>query len=981
MILNKHFQEWVNSAVEPDIVNLNVISLSQFEPYDRLLYALPDKERRNDGRIRDKWLRRYAHVEHGGWWCNGVDVLTGEDAIWGQFKPDLPYHYKEQSKGFGSTSQAKNKIIKYEPPKNVPTEIFALSVPLHFWKAIALRYDVPLPNNIVVTPEGRAIGFWAWVIDNPKIPIVITEGAKKAGAILTAGYVAIALPGIFNGYRQPKDEWGHKIGFARLIPQLQIFAQEEREIIFCFDNDDKPETVKNVRIAIARTGELLIKNGCRVSVISWNYAEKGVDDLIASKGVHCFVRCYQSRISLSQFKLGGILDLSKYEPLKINQPYLNDSLSSPTEAQIIGIKSPKGSNKTGWLVKIVEQAINDGKPVLVITHRIQLARDLCNRFGIDHIEEVRNSQTKGVLGYGLCIDSLHFNSQAYFCPDDWSEAVIILDECEQVIWHLLDSSTCQENRIIIIQNFQQLLKIAIASGGKVYLSDADLSAIALDYIKDLIATPVQIWVMENIYARSFRRKLIVYSGNDPSEIVASLVKALERGEKTLIHTTGQKARSKWGSINLELYLLFKFPKLKILRIDRDSVSQPGHPAYGCIENLNQMLGNYDVAIASPVIETGVSIDIKGHFDSVWGIAQGVQTVDAVCQTIERLRDHVPRHLWAKKSAKGNRIGNGSTSVRNLLSSQSKLTRSNIALLQMAGIDEFDDLDVSFSSESLITWAKRACIVNLGKNNYRSEIVAKLVLEGYEFISSTQMAALSSQQVRDEIREVCQNNYDCERTAIAKVKTPCDKELSELNNKRTKTIEERRIERKGNLIKRYGIEVTPELIAKDDDGWYPQLQLHFYLTIGKAYLAQRERKSLLYLQDRNQDCRTNERQISRAFIPDINKQQLSAKVRTLELLNIEQFLDPEAEFSRDSLQDWFEQMIQLRFDIQTILGVGINPDDDSAIAVAQRILRKLDLKLQFKYWRGGRKNKQRVYAGCDVNKDNRQRIFEQWLTKI
>jgi len=38
-------------------------------------------------------------------------------------------------------------------------------------------------------------------------------------------------------------------------------------------------------------------------------------------------------------------------------------------------------------------------------------------------------------------------------------------------------------------------------------------------------------------------------------------------------------------------------------------------------SLNQVLGNYDVVLASPVIETGVSIDIRGHFTSVWGIAQ------------------------------------------------------------------------------------------------------------------------------------------------------------------------------------------------------------------------------------------------------------------------------------------------------------------------------------------------------------------------
>ncbi len=426
--------EWIKgSAVDPELTSVNVVSLSGFEPYERLLYALPDSERRNDGRIRDKWLRRYSHCEQGGWWVSGVDILTGFDSQWGQFKPDCPYQYQEEYRGFDPQSKAKNKIVKYEPPKNVPTEIFALSVPLHIWKAIALRYNIPLPVDIVITEDRRANGFWAWVIEHPSIPLIITEGAKKAGAIITANYVAVALPGIYNGYRQKKDDYGNKIGLPTLIPHLKPFAQKEREIIFCFDNDVKPKTVKNVRMAITLTGRLFAKEGCRVSAITWIYPEKGVDDLIAARGVDCFNDLYKARLPLSRFNLISLLDLSKYNPLQINERYLSENLVTPEFAQIIGLRSPKGTGKTEWLVRIIQKFIRQGKPVLVITHRIQLAKALCARFGIDHIEEVKNSETKGILGYGLCIDSLHPNSSAHFNPDDWSEAVVVLDECEQVI--------------------------------------------------------------------------------------------------------------------------------------------------------------------------------------------------------------------------------------------------------------------------------------------------------------------------------------------------------------------------------------------------------------------------------------------------------------------------------------------------------------------------------------------------------------------
>lgn len=963
-----HWDEWVNdSAVDPDLTSLNVVSLEDYEPHEYLLNELP-KDRRNDGRVRDWVLRRYAHTEHGGWWCSGVDVLTGEESLWGCFKPDRAQQKIEYNKQ-GHFKKAKS--IKYEHPPKTDTEIFALAVPLHIWKAIASRYDIPLPENIVVTPEGRALGFWAWVIANPEIPLIITEGAKKAGAIITANYVAIALPGIYNGYRQPKNNWGRKIGNPYLIPQTLAFAQKNRQIIFCFDNDTKSKTVSNVRKAIALTGKLFELEGCSVSVIGWDYPEKGVDDLIANRGRNCFHALYKARIPLSKFRLISLLDLSQYNPLFVNERYLSENLTPPTDAQIIGIESAKGTGKTQWLSRIVEAAINRGQRVIILCHREQLAIALANRFGIDYRTSVRTSITKGALGYTLCIDSLHPQANPPFDPNEWQNALVIIDEVEQVFWHLLDSSTCQKNRVAIIDSFKQLLLTAVGTGGQVYLADADLSPIAIDYVRSLIGFPVKTWVVQNQYnPNQDKRKLITYSGSDPRELLANLYERISYGEKPLIQTTGQKAKSKYGTINLESDLKKKFPKLKILRIDRESVAEPGHPAYGCMGNLNAILPNYDIAIASPVIETGVSIDIKGHITSVWCIAYGVQTVDAVCQTVERLRDDVPRHLWARSTAKNNRIGNGSTNVKSLLASSHKLTRANISLLQQADIDEFEDLDVNAYPESLNTWAKRACVVNNGKNNYREEIIGKLKKEGYEAIShfATKEAGKT---INESLKQTRQENYRVHCKEVSNAEKLTDSKLEELKNKRAKTKTERLAEKKGNLSKLYGVEVTPELIEKNDNGWYPQLQLHYYLTIGNQFLAQRDKRSLLQMKEQGN---------GKAFKPDINKRQLSAPVKALELIEIKQFLDREREFTALSLSDWLEKIILFRHDIKTLLGVSINPEKDSAIAVAQRILKKLGLKLEFKYWRGDRKSKQRVYSGCNIDPDKRSLVFDNWLAR-
>ena len=209
---------------------------------------------------------------------------------------------------------------------------------------------------------GNPFPFGKWGLKTPELPLLITEGAKKAGSLLTAGYAAIALPGIWGGYRQPKDEQGNKIGKPKLIPQLEAFAREGREVVFVFDSDTKPKTIANVRQAILTTGKLLQQKGCKVSVVTWSYpysggltgrnalpagtgtssgeratggnlrltpSEKGVDDLIAARGIECFHALYHNRISLEDYELLELLDLSPYVNKRVNQRYLG-SVNSHT---------------------------------------------------------------------------------------------------------------------------------------------------------------------------------------------------------------------------------------------------------------------------------------------------------------------------------------------------------------------------------------------------------------------------------------------------------------------------------------------------------------------------------------------------------------------------------------------------------------------------------------------------------------------------
>ena len=118
-----HWEEFKQSAIHPDLASLNAVSLEGYTSHEYLLYDLPRQDRLNPGTIRSGLMKRYSHLEDGGWWSNaGTDALSlqniqagekPEESPWGCFKPDNPRVDFKKSEERGNT-----KHIKYEtPPK------------------------------------------------------------------------------------------------------------------------------------------------------------------------------------------------------------------------------------------------------------------------------------------------------------------------------------------------------------------------------------------------------------------------------------------------------------------------------------------------------------------------------------------------------------------------------------------------------------------------------------------------------------------------------------------------------------------------------------------------------------------------------------------------------------------------------------------------------------------------------------------------
>ena len=986
-----HLSEWKTSCVDEELTRLNVIPLNGSCPSEYLLYsdAIP---RRNDGRVSEGFLQRYAHTTEGGWWCSGMDILTGKEDLWGCFKPDNP-----------RLSQNKGKKIKYEHPPKATTGLFALKVPLHLWEKIADRYNVDiLPTDI--DQEQPDLGFWQWLIAHPMIPLCITEGAKKAGALLSAGYTAIALPGINSAYRTPKDEYGNRIGKSHLIPQLKKLADSKREVYIVFDRDSKLSTIKAVNGAIRKIGYLLQQADCTVKVITWNPSfGKGVDDFIATCGQESFEQAYDRASSLEVWKAKSGTRLTYMPQIEVNSRYLPD-LDIPSNAKLIGVKSPKGTGKTRLLESIVLRAKQNQQKILVIGHRVQLVQALCQRFGIQYITEIKNnsphppippsphhsnatkSNENTISGYGLCIDSLHPNSQAKFNPEDWSDAVVIIDEVEQVSWHGLNSSTCKDNRVAILKCLKTLMQNVLAGTGQVYLADADLSDIAIDYLISLSGLNLQPYIIQNNWKpdRELSWQVYNYPDSTPKKLVKNLEKHINEGGKPFVCLSAQKLTSKWGTRNLEAYFQKKFPQAKILRIDAESLADPHHPAYGCINKLDRTLANYDLVLASPSIETGVSIELQAHFTSVWVIAQGIQGENSVRQTLGRVRANIPRHIWCAGYG-FNKIGNGSTSIPSLLTSGHRLTQLNIRLLQQSDFASIEDIDTGFQAESLLCWAKMAVRFNAGMINYRESIVSALQEEGHQVIEVLASTKTKSEKkaksqkkepssLMEAITEVREQNYLAECEAIANASPLSIKEYQTLKKRLVKNIHQRRRLRKYELQQRYYLPVTAKLVALDDDGWYQKIRLHYFLTVGRGYLIDRDAKVARKLIEQGNGS---------LFLPDFNGSQLGAIVGTMEIIGIPILLaNPQRELrNKDTdLQEIAAIALNHRSEIKTTMGIGI-AKNYSPVTIIRRFLEKIDYGLKYIRCESENKGKKRIRVYQIAKpEDEREQVFKHWLKR-
>ena len=180
----------------------------------------------------------------------GFAFINGENLLNVCRLIEIPYFSKDskilfyRSKLIPSIADKQGKEIKYLHPLSKP----------------AIPY---------ILPE-------VWKVqDKANKPIWITEGEKKALALIQHGRHAIALSGVWNFRAGAKSDLDSD---KSLWAEIECFAARGRNIFMAFDSDLWTNPL--VRRALYELSFKLYDKGANIRIVTWGNNDKGIDDFL-----------------------------------------------------------------------------------------------------------------------------------------------------------------------------------------------------------------------------------------------------------------------------------------------------------------------------------------------------------------------------------------------------------------------------------------------------------------------------------------------------------------------------------------------------------------------------------------------------------------------------------------------------------------------------------------------------------------------------
>ncbi|MEG3437748.1 plasmid replication protein, CyRepA1 family [Pannus brasiliensis CCIBt3594] len=742
----------------------------------------------------------------------------------------------------------------------------------------------------------------------------------------------------------------------------------------------------NILATYENTFQVLEELGHEVRVAWWGQVEKEDGDideidnetvksirLLSRVEFDALVKKTERELEVEavQEKLRG---LHPHEPIaRFNSRYLPD-LTELTDAlpsgNLIGIKAPKGCGKSVQIKKIIEKAREKGQKVIAPTPRRALGREQSLKWSMEWSGDLeidgidRQTLLENLETLGICWDSLW-----KLMRRDWSNTLVVFDEVEASLNHLLTSVTCKEKRALLLRMLEIKLRECVSGGGSILFSDADLSAPSIDYFKKLVPSARVDLIVNDYIGEETKFQITYHTGKKDvtiAELMATLAtpvpicpgSSITRQPRIAIASDSREA-----AIALERLIKERFPTLKILRVDSGTTETEEVSAF--VENPNEKLLEIapDVLIYTPSMGAGVSIDVE-WFDEVYGFFHGVIEPSQCRQMLSRIRVNVPRVVWC--NAHGQLDGNRSFIPEEIKSRLWGFHHESSILIDvakaMAG-EEADDRRLrevydalwnektkSWDNPHLDLYCSIVARKNYGLANLARELRRQLIEEGHRILDR------DDRDITDDGARVAEIKKQIpleEAEAIAAARDiPLDYALS-LKQKPDRTeAQQHQITRALLKAELPGVELTSEfvykVVTKDRRRWLNAVKFFWY--------CQNPNKTRVI--DRREWLNHLHRFIDGAvLLADIRTYSLQARViKNLRLFELIDLDDPDREYANDGeeMAKILKYACEYRRDLWLAFGLRVT-DKTKPCQFVNHLLDRLNLHLmQSRQVNGGRR---------------------------
>lgn len=530
--------------------------------------------------------------------------------------------------------------------------------------------------------------------------------------------------------------------------------------------------------------ELFKSLGCELAIAWWDQVDKDsgkdFDEIESLNQVRLItyeeVKEIAEKEIFKKLKDDLLKKLTKFTRDKIisRRRFYADGATSDTELDTILdtnkvtiIKGAKKLGKSYMAKQIIKRWRAKGGKVINISSRRVLGQAQSIEWDITYIADAEEDSFSLTVvferdaGIGAVVDSLLKLKNL-----DWSGCLIIIDEIEQFVPHTLTANTAvKDKRGYILQALEDKFREALATGGKIIGLDADASDVSSDWLEGV--TGIKPFKLENIH-KAHNNNAYIFRGdkNGYKDLIDNIINDLRNNEKIFLASDSRKDLE---AILLELKKLF--PDLPMEIVTSDTVSDKYIRDF--ILNPDESIENTHVAFlgGSPVMQSGVSINIKNYFSKVYGICTGIVEPSVMRQLLARVRDDVDRYLWIADKPRG---------VYSNDFDWQKILKDDFAESLPDLVHYFDSLDENLTnSEKLdkikalldendrltdihsITKAKIKARRNLALSNYRENLINELKAEGYQvhddYSTSTPTLGLNISETKAKITE---HEADC-----------------------------------------------------------------------------------------------------------------------------------------------------------------------------------------------------------------------------